>query len=209
MIQFKKHFIWVLIFLTPNLHANFQLSEVRPSSPINASITKEVTHLDSEFQMDNFLPDEASDEPGEYNYWQEFFRMMLILGMILGSVLVIAWFLKGFLNKRIKQVNQQNQIKVLERRNLSQKSMLYLIELAGKKMLIGDSASGGVKFLMNCPEEEQEEEMEAQTEALKTQNLASKFSFSQILQKKLHSKALSPFSNSKNIKTDYEIHEEN
>lgn len=202
MRAYKK--IFILFFLAFNfvLHSSFSLSDVNQLTS-EPSMTKEVVQLDEEAPP---LFMEDSSEPGEYNYWQQFFRMMLILGLILGGVLIIAWFLKGYLNKRVMQVNLQNRIKVLERRNLSQKSMLYLIEVGGKQLVISDSQSGGVQFLMQCPNDA---ENFTPAEVEKTKDLASRFSFTQILQRKLSEKALKPFFNSKNIKTDYEIHEEN
>jgi flagellar biogenesis protein FliO len=125
------------------------------------------------------------DDPiGEISYWKEFSRMMMILGFILGVVLLIAWLLRGFLNKRIKQINQTNIIKVLERRNLSQKSMIYLVEIYNKQYLIGDSSAGGVKFLADCKPSEATEVIEETSALSKT----SKFSFMQILQRKLNEK---------------------
>ncbi len=202
MRTYKKIFTYFFLAFNFLLLSSFSLSDVNQLTS-EPTVTKEVVQLDEE--VPPIFMDE-SVEPGEYNYWQQFFRMMLILGLILGGVLIIAWFLKGYLNRRVKQVNQQNRIKVLERRNLSQKSMLYLIEVGGKQLVISDSQSGGVQFLMQCPDEDENFTPE---EVEKTKDLASRFSFTQILQRKLSEKALKPFFNSKNIKTDYEIHEEN
>lgn len=179
------------------LLANYQLSQIQ--IPEGSSISREVVHLEES------MPDEDIDpviEPQEFNYWQQFFKMMFILGLILGFVLIVAWILKGYLNKRIKQVNSQNKIKVLERRNLSQKSMLYLVEVEGQKIVLGDSQSGGVQLLMNL-----NGEPISPDETTKTQDIASKFSFSQILQRKL-GRAQRP-SPSQNLRSDYEIYEEN
>ena len=111
----------------------------------------------------------------------------MILGGILGVVLLIAWLLRNFLNSRIKQVNQSNIIKVLERRNLSQKSMMYLIEVYNKQFLIGDSAAGGVIFLMEC-----EAQDESNLQAIDSPHKHSKFSFMEILQRKLTEKKSKP-----------------
>ncbi|MCH9634611.1 MAG: hypothetical protein S4CHLAM7_13640 [Chlamydiae bacterium] len=201
MSYIKLKLIGTLLFLASSVYPTYALSEVH-IPPSKAPLSKEVVLLDE----DPFPIEKAYDEPNEFNYWQQFFRMMLILGFILGSVLIIAWFLKGYLRKRVQQVNHQNRIKVLERRNLSQKSMLYLVEVAGKQMVISDSQSNGVQFLMNL---EPSEEDSVPLPVEKTKDLASRFSFTQILQRKLTNKSAPPFFNSKNIKSDYEIHEEN
>ena len=175
MSIFKKIFIACVFLFSFSLRADYSLSQIQGST--DTSLTREIVHLDEE----PLLESDAIVEPQEFNYWQQFFRMMFILGLILGVVLLIAWILKSYLNKRIKHVNTQNRIKVLERRNLSQKSMLFLVEVEGKKMVVSDSQSGGVQFLMHLGEEEEV----PPDAATKTQNIASKFSFAQILQRKL------------------------
>ena len=73
-----------------------------------ASTVEQVQEMNSPL-----LDDQALDEQviHEMSYWKEFSRMMMILGFILGVVLLIAWLLKGFLNNRIKQINETNIIK--------------------------------------------------------------------------------------------------
>lgn len=89
-------------------------------------------------------------DPSEpLDYWSEFFKMFTGLGIILGIVLVGAYLLRRFLNKRMEATNWQHEIKILERRPLSQKSTLYLIESRGKVFLISDSTAG-VHFLIEC-----------------------------------------------------------
>ena len=116
-------------------------------------------------------------DPSEpLDYWNEFFKMFAGLGIILGIVLVGAFFLRRFLNKRMESSNWQHEIKILERRPLSQKSTLYLIETRGKVFLISDSGAG-VHFLIECngtPEENKEQKLSLQD------------SFEKIVSKKLN-----------------------
>lgn len=106
--------------------------------------------LPTSLNADNSIQDFELLPLKQMSYWKEFFRMMMVLGAILGVVLVLAWYLRNFLNKRVKQVNENHLIKILERRSLSQKSFLYLIEVNNKQILVGESASGGIKFLTDC-----------------------------------------------------------
>ena len=87
------------------------------------------------------LADELLDHP-TYNYWQEFIHMIITLGLILALVILVVWFLKKFMRNRLYQSSRQNQIQILEKRALSTKSALYLIEVSGKKILISESHSG-------------------------------------------------------------------
>lgn len=170
-----KYFTIVFLFFSL-LSVNFPLySEPSPLA------SEELISVDNQKVEKSIFPDNS---PEEINYWQEFSKMMVMLGLILGVVLLIAWFLKVFLNKRIKQVNESNIIKVLERRNLSQKSMMYLIEVYNRQFLIGDSASGGVEFLLECTEDAPSETPSSPPSLSKT----SKHSFLDILQRKLTEK---------------------
>ncbi len=130
---------------------------------------------------DDFIPEELT-EPHEMNYWQEFFRIMLILGIILGVALLAVRIVKKFIASRTDQINRRHPIQILERRPLSPKSMLYLIEIYGQKILISDSVNG-VNKVTECEislhEREEPEEEDSPGP-----------SFGQILQKKISDKLL-------------------
>ena len=68
-----------------------------------------------------------------------FIKMMLSLGAILALVLVTIWLLKKLSHGRIGGFGSQKKILILEKKNLSPKTLLYLIELEGKKILISES----------------------------------------------------------------------
>lgn len=78
----------------------------------------------------------------EYDYWSEFFRMLLILSAIIALLLFSSWFLKRLMNTRLEQINKLNAIKVLEKRVLSQKAVAYLLEVQGKQLVVGESPAG-------------------------------------------------------------------
>lgn len=72
----------------------------------------------------------------------ELLSMLATLGLVIGLILIAAWFLKRFANARLEQVNNTSAIKVTERRSLSPKTVLYLLELEGKAILIAESHNG-------------------------------------------------------------------
>jgi len=92
-------------------------------------------------------PPMYSDEGSftDYSYGGDFVKMLFVLGLIVFLLIACAWFLKRFMATRVEQMNKSNAIKILERRTLSQKALLYLVEVHGKQILIGESASG-----INC-----------------------------------------------------------
>lgn len=181
------------LVLSIALSFTFSFLAYAQSAPAAASHAQEVA-FDEPSDIDAASIGFDEEPIRELSYWKEFFRMMFILGIILGVVLVIAWTLRGYLNKRVKQVNQNNIIKVIERRNLSQKSMLYLVEVNKKQFLIGDSAAGGVEYLKECTPEKSTETEAAVSDFA---NKVSKASFMEILQKKLTEKHTNLFKQKK------------
>lgn len=82
-----------------------------------------------------------------FTYTHEFVNMMISLGVVLTLLIATVWFLKRIMNARHTKLNELHSIQILEKRMLSQKSSLYLIEVHGKTVLIGDSASGIQKVM--------------------------------------------------------------
>lgn len=80
------------------------------------------------------------------SFFDEMMHMFLILGGILVAMLVVAWSLKRLLNTRMEQINADSQIKIIEKRHLSPKSILYLVELQGKRYLLGEGPQGVVSL---------------------------------------------------------------
>ena len=83
--------------------------------------------------------------------------MMATLGLIISLILIVAWFLKRMLNSRQEQANATSLIKVIERRSLSPKTAIYLLEIEGKSVLISESHNGVTHLTdYNTPEEKEE-----------------------------------------------------
>jgi len=73
------------------------------------------------------------------SYETAFIKMMGVLVAILVLVFLTIWILKRFSQGRLLNANYFKSIKILERRPLSPKSTLYLIEIEGKQVLISES----------------------------------------------------------------------
>ncbi len=72
----------------------------------------------------------------------KFLNMLFILILLVGFMILASWLLKRMMKSRITQINQASYIKVLETRQLSPKSVLYLVEIEKQKVLIGESQTG-------------------------------------------------------------------
>lgn len=100
-------------------------------------------------------PDQVIEQPQEpttEKFFFEFLRMMAILGLLLGILLFLSWMLKRILNTRMEQVNTSSPIKVLDRRSLTAKTSLFVLDVHGKKCVITESLNG-VTYLGDIPSE--------------------------------------------------------
>ena len=72
-------------------------------------------------------------------YKGTFVKMMLTLLALLVLIVISVWMLRRISHGRMKQMNYGRAIKVIERRPLSAKTVLYLVEISGKKVVIAES----------------------------------------------------------------------
>ena len=96
-------------------------------------------------------------EEGQDRFFQEFMNMLTTLGLIVATIFFISWFLKRMVNTRIQQVNTTSLIKIVERRALSPKTTLYVVEIYDKQLIIGETATG-MSTLGEFPAEKHEDE---------------------------------------------------
>lgn len=93
-----------------------------------------------------FLVEEAQPAGKEDNFTRDLVQMVITLGIITAIIFMMTWFLKRMLNTRIQQMNVSSGIKILERRALTPKSSLYLLDVKGKGMVVAESTNGLVKL---------------------------------------------------------------
>lgn len=75
-------------------------------------------------------------------FFREVLKMLGTLGLLILVMVVASWMLKRMLNTRVQQLNTSSFIKITEKRALSNKSALYLLEIQGKSFIIGESTNG-------------------------------------------------------------------
>jgi flagellar biosynthetic protein FliO len=106
------------------------------------------------------VPTDLLEEPAalEYNFKGEFTRMMVILGLIVALIFGTTWVIRRLGKGRMRAFSSNSAIRVLERRAVSPKSCIYLVEVEGTKIVVGDSSGGltGLAVLSNSPPEPQE-----------------------------------------------------
>lgn len=88
----------------------------------------------------------------------EFIHMLAVLGLFIGFLIVVAWFLKRMLNTRMEQINTKSPIKILERRSLSPRTTIYILNIQGLQVAIAESHTG---VTLLGPVEDEEEESDS------------------------------------------------
>ncbi|NGX53687.1 MAG: hypothetical protein K1000chlam4_00404 [Chlamydiae bacterium] len=131
----------------------------------------------SSFFTSPLLADEGGPDGPSFNYWGEFVNMLVTLGIIIVMVIASVWILKRIMRSRMRNLNHSTGIKLLERRSLSSKSSLYLVDILGKAVVISESPAG-VQLITELPPETNVEEL------LETKQEKGP-SFTETLQKKL------------------------
>ena len=94
-----------------------------------------------------------AEEAGDQSFFREFLNMLFYLGLLVSLLLLTAWFLKRLMQSRIRRVNASNSIKVIERRPLTQKTTVYILDIMGKQVAIAESQNG-ITFLAEIPGED-------------------------------------------------------
>ncbi|QVL56836.1 MAG: flagellar biosynthetic protein FliO [Simkaniaceae bacterium] len=73
------------------------------------------------------------------SYETAFIKTIVVLVGLLVLVILTVWMFRKISNGRLRGMNVLKSVKILEKRPLSPKSMLYLIEVGGKQVLIAES----------------------------------------------------------------------
>ena len=85
-------------------------------------------------------------------------KMLISMGALAALLFATYWFLKKLIQNRLQKGVGEPAIAILEKRMVSAKTMLYLIEVEGKKILFAESHLE-IKALGSFPGEEVREEI--------------------------------------------------
>jgi flagellar protein FliO/FliZ len=78
----------------------------------------------------------TQNQPEEYG--SAFVKMLIALAALFVIVIFVVWLLKSFARGRFSRVSSRH-IEIIERRSLSPKSILYLVEVDGARILVAES----------------------------------------------------------------------
>jgi len=85
---------------------------------------------------------QVADKPAtaqEDTFYKEFLNMLFTLGMILAVLLALSWVVRRMTNNRMKEANDTSAIKIIDRRSISPKTVIYLIDVNGKGIAVAES----------------------------------------------------------------------
>lgn len=166
----KYFFVFAFALMTNILPVFAQTSDATktqtaaPAEPAQQPPPTQVSHKNSRNAQTSrsIFEDEVKDAEGKDNdnFMAQFLNMLATLALIIILILIVTWILKRFLNTRIQQINQASPIKILERRGLTPKTSIYLIEVRGKHIIIAESVNGvtALGTIHDLPEPQPEEE---------------------------------------------------
>ncbi len=117
----------------------FSLFSVITINPIfsenNLKIETEISGND--IPKPDYLKD-YNDMPSN-QFQKSFFRMLSLITAFILVIIFCFWIFRKIVHNKTKIANQSKSIKILEKRVLSPKSMLFLVEVEKEKVLIVES----------------------------------------------------------------------
>jgi len=153
-MKWYQFFLFIILILWSPLRA---IEEVPTSVEFTLVADQKSNPKDSpppekEEKPANSDEQKASDEPVDMDDHEEhdmkkatesyetaFIKTIVVLVGLLVLVILTVWMFKKISHGRLRSFNYMKSIKILEKRPLSPKSMLYLIEVGGKQVLIAES----------------------------------------------------------------------
>lgn len=127
---------------SPHVADNQELESINPSSSseLQSKQVLEDHQLNKPHETKNYF-DVKLDDKDTDRFFHEFINMLTTLGLIVAIVLLATWYFKKMLSTKVDQLNTTSQIKVIERRVLSPKVTVYLLDVKGEGIILAESAT--------------------------------------------------------------------
>lgn len=92
-----------------------------------------------ETQSGDTYPEPSSSHTEDVDYAVLIKKTAFMITGLIALILLTIYLLKRFATNRTMSANQMSHIKIVERRAISPKSTLYLIEFGNRKLLLSES----------------------------------------------------------------------
>jgi flagellar biogenesis protein FliO len=126
----KNIFIFLLAF------APLCVADISPTPQTRSS---SIQPLDAQNSNSDENSSPSNLESTTKDYESAFIKMIVFLVVLLILVFAIFFIFKKLSSSRMHHNNHYKSIKILEKRAISPKSMLYMVEVGGKKILLAES----------------------------------------------------------------------
>lgn len=93
------------------------------------------------------LGQEAPQEPVKVDledgrFMAEFIKMLGLLGLMVMALLALGWFARRLNTQSYSKGNEDSLIKVLERRSLGPRVNVYILDVEGTSLVVGETPQG-------------------------------------------------------------------
>lgn len=144
----KHYSFYVLLLFLASLFNPINAAEIEDMQSLKKRVVEEEIPLPPSLRGH-----EKQELPREDNFRHEFVNMLMTLGAIITVLLLVSYLLKRMANTRIQQMNESSEIKILERRSITAKTAVYLLDIKGSQYALVESHNG-LLLLPNVPNDE-------------------------------------------------------
>lgn len=127
-----KHFFRILVILTLFLNGYAWAQNETPGELPSIEVPA-TPHI--EMQAETAQPPPAPAE----DYGTAFVKMLVALIVLFVIIALTIWLIKSFSRGRFSRGGNSRRIEIIEKRALSPKSVLYLLEVDGSRVLVSES----------------------------------------------------------------------
>lgn len=121
---------------TPPQNSDTQAKDVSAPAPaMDSSAPADPLNFD----QNKLPPNHSPDSLDTLDYKTLVWKIFIFMGVFILLCFVTLHFFKKLSKTKLFASNNMHHIKILERRPLSSKTVLYLIDLAGKQILVAES----------------------------------------------------------------------
>lgn len=97
------------------------------------------------------IPALVPEDGGRFT--EAFIKVMAAVAVMVAALLFLSWSSRKMINAKIQQANETSVLKILEKRSISPKTIIYHMEFEGRSVLFAESING-VTLLNTSPKRE-------------------------------------------------------
>jgi flagellar biosynthetic protein FliO len=116
---------------------NKSVEKLAPSTDMPLKLDQDL--LAPEQKQIDLTEKDLNARPKVPSYEGAFVKMLIVLLVLLFVIFFVIWLMRRLTQHRIGLFNQTRHIKIIERRPLSPKTALYILEIGEKRIVVAES----------------------------------------------------------------------